>query len=464
MIRLNGNPFRITRGRLTAAGDSFYVMKSIVFLLSGILVLWLCACAPAPAEKKPVPPPPALLPERDDLKIIRELEGRLKRDPEDFIAANKLVGHYLQRLRETGDLTYVTLASKTAKSSLDTLPGDRNPGGLAALAQAEFAGHEFTAARDHALKLIEIDPSKPGGFQILGDACLELGEYEKAADAFEKMRKAAGTTLSARSAVAQRFARLAALRGDLDLARAKLVEALQAAREQPAPERETVAWCYWQIGETEFVRGNYPEAEKNFRDALTTFPDYFRALAGLGRARAAQGDLPGAIAQFERVVRILPDPAFVAALGDLYKTAGREKDAAAQYALVVSIGRLSALNGVLYNRQLARFYADHDLKADEAFAMAKAEYEVRKDVYGADTLAWTALKAGKLPEAKAAIRDALRLGTADASFFYHAGMIALAAGEREAGREFVQKALKASPRFDVLQEMNARSALDGKSP
>lgn len=440
-------------------------MKSIVFSLAGILALSLCACAPPKPEKKSVPPPPAApLPESNDLNIIRELEGRLKRDPEDFVAANKLVGHYLQRLRETGDLTYVTLASKTARSSLDTLPAERNSGGLAGMAQAEFAGHEFTAARDHALKLIEIDPSKPGGFQILGDACLELGEYEKAAEAFEKMRQAAGTTLASRSGVAQRFARLAALRGDLDLARTKLVEALQSAREQPVPQRETVAWCYWQIGETEFARGNYPEAEKYFRDSLTTFPDYFRALAGLGRARAAQGDLPGAIAQFERVTRILPDPAFVATLGDLYKTAGREKDAAAQYALVEGIGRLSKLNGVLYNRQLARFYADHDLKPDEAFAMAKAEYEVRKDVYGADTLAWAALKAGKLPEAKAAMRDALRLGTADASFFYHAGMIALAAGEKESGREFLQKALKASPHFDVLQDVKARQALDGKSP
>lgn len=440
-------------------------MKSIVFSFAGILALSLCACAPANPEKKSVPPPPAApLPESNDLNIIRDLEGRLKRDPEDFVAANKLVGHYLQRLRETGDLTYVTLASKTARSSLDTLSAERNSGGLAGMAQAEFAGHEFTAARDHALKLIEIDPSKPGGFQILGDACLELGEYEKAAEAFEKMRQAAGTTLASRSGVAQRFARLAALRGDLDLARTKLVEALQSAREQPVPQRETVAWCYWQIGETEFARGNYPEAEKYFRDSLTTFPDYFRALAGLGRARAAQGDLPGAIAQFERVTRILPDPAFVATLGDLYKTAGREKDAAAQYALVEGIGRLSKLNGVLYNRQLARFYADHDLKPEEAFSMAKAEYEVRKDVYGADTLAWAALKAGKLPEAKAAMRDALRLGTADASFFYHAGMIALAAGEKESGREFLQKALKASPHFDVLQDVKARQALDGKSP
>ena len=52
----------------------------------------------------------------------RFLENRVKQDPEDFIAYNKLATRYLQRLRETGDLTYVTLASRAAEASLAILP------------------------------------------------------------------------------------------------------------------------------------------------------------------------------------------------------------------------------------------------------------------------------------------------------------------------------------------------------
>ncbi len=52
--------------------------------------------------------------------------------------------------------------------------------------------------------------------------------------------------------------------------------------------------------------------------------------------------------------------------------AGRKREADAQYALVEQIGRLSALNGALYNRQLALFYADHDVKAEEAYRLAFA--------------------------------------------------------------------------------------------
>jgi len=197
-----------------------------------------------------------------------------------------------------------------------------------------------------------------------------------------------------RVTIEQRIARLAALRGDANGAQRHFSNALTLALALPAPPRETVAWCRWQLGETAFSVGDYATAERHYRDALTTFPDYFRALASLGRIRAAQADIAGAIEQYEHAVRIIPDPSFVAALGDLYKLAGREKDAAAQYSLVEKIGRLNELNGTLYNRQLALFYADHDLKPDAAYANASKEFTLRRDIYGADALAWTALKAG----------------------------------------------------------------------
>ncbi len=54
------------------------------------------------------------------------------------------------------------------------------------------------------------------------------------------------------------------------------------------------------------------------------------------------------------------------------------------------------------------------MKAEEAFRQAVEEYEVRRDIYGADAIAWAALKAGKLPEAQSAIIEALRLRRANA--------------------------------------------------
>jgi Flp pilus assembly protein TadD len=91
--------------------------------------------------------------------------------------------------------------------------------------------------------------------------------------------------------------------------------------------------------------------------------------------------------------------------------------------------------------------------------MAAAEYKVRRDIYGADALAWTALKAGRLSEAQAAIKEALRLGTKDARLWYHAGMIARAAGDQAEAKKFLQQALQLSPHFDPLQSVAAEKAL-----
>ena len=135
-------------------------------------------------------------------------------------------------------------------------------------------------------------------------------------------------------------------------------------------------------------------------------------------------------------------------------------DADRQYELVEQIGRLSELNGTLYNRGLALFYADHDLKTEEAYTMAAKEYEARRDIYGADAVAWTALKAGKISEAQAAIKEAMRFGTQDAKLFYHAGMIAQAAGDTTVARKYLQRTLALNPKFNLPQSETCRKTLE----
>lgn len=414
----------------------------------------LPALSAVPAPSAPVSSDEERSNEEQNDAGVRFLADRVKRDPENFVALNMLAGYHLQRLRETGSLDYLDRAQRAARASLAALPAERNTGGLAALTQTEYASHEFGRARDHALRLTQIDPGKSGPYGMLGEALVELGDYDKARSAFQKM-----TSLSSGAGTETRLARLALLDGEPALAKRHYFNAISYALALPDPPRETLAWCRWQMGETAFSVGDYPAAEEDYRAALTTFPGYFRALASLGRVQAARGDLPGAIGNYEHAVNVIPDPAFVAALGDLYQIAGRKQDAAAQYALVEAIGHLSKLNGTLYNRQLALFYADHNRKPNQAYASAVREYAVRRDIYGADALAWTALKAGKLAVAQKAIQEALRLGTRDAKMDYHAGMIARAAGDMASARAYLQSALALNPQFDPLQAPIARRTL-----
>lgn len=400
---------------------------------------------------------------RDELAESRDLvlflERRVRNDPGDAGAYSKLSGLYLQQLRETGSLESLQLALHAAQTSLDIVPSARNTSGLRSLALAQFAEHEFANAARNARRLIELD-STGAPYAILGDALLELGDYAGAKRAFDEMqRRSHGVDEN----VATRLARFAQLHGANVDAAGWYAKALSMALAHGEPSHDRVAWYHWQLGETAFASGDYATAQDEYEAALGTYPGYYRALGGLGRALAARGDLAGAIDRYRAAIRVLPDPTFVAALGDVYERSGRPREAAAQYDLVEFIGHVGVLNGVLYNRQLAVFYADHDRKIQEAYTNAEREYAARRDIYGADAVAWAALKAGKLQDARRAERAALRLGTQDARLFYHAGMIAAAAGEREAAYAYLKRALRLNPEFDPLQANKARQALASQS-
>jgi tetratricopeptide (TPR) repeat protein len=433
-----------------------YLLCGLVFT---VCLTQACGKAVSSAALKESAPLPAAAALPSDLaasqSAIRFLEARVKADPDDMVAQNKLGGYYLEALRATGQLTYLDLARRAAQASLKTLPVEMNSGGMVLLAQTEFAAHQFAAVREHAEQLLKLDNRKPYSYQLLGDAQLELGDYEAARSALTKLAELAPGQVSTET----RLARLAALRGDHAREREHYENALRTALAVVPPNRETVAWCRWQLGETAFSTGDYRTAEQHYRESLTTFPNYYRALAGLGRARAAQGDVSGAIEQYEHAVHLLPEPPTVAALGDLYQLAGRGAEAATQYALCEQLAQLGQAHGELYSRHLALFYADHDLKTAEAYQAARQEYTQRRDIYGADALAWTALKAGKVAEAQTAIKDALRLGTQDAKLFYHAGLIARAAGETAAATDYLQRAAKLNPQFDPLQAKQLAAAL-----
>lgn len=440
-------------------------MKTNLLARCSLLLVTFCAqgCgagfSSATSNESPPAPLPAAapLPNETDARAqaLRWLEARVKGDPDDIVAQNKLGGYYLEQMRETGNLTFLELAVRAAQASLKSVPAELNRGGLSLLAQTEFASHNFAATRDHAQQLMQLDGGKSYPYQLLGDAQLELGDYEAATASFQKLAQLAPNDFATET----RLARLAALRGDHARERGHYENALRAALSAVPPARETVAWCRWQLGETAFNTGDYATAEQHYRAALVTFPDYYRALGGLARTRAARGDLNEAIALYQQTTQRLPDPVFVAALGDLYQLTGRAKEADAQYELCEQMARLGTAGGQLYNRQLALFYADHDLKAAEAYQLAQREYAARHDIYGADALAWTALKADKLNEAQKASKEALRLGTQDAKLFYHAGLIARAAGNQAAARDYLQRALKLNPQFDPLQARHAAEAL-----
>jgi tetratricopeptide (TPR) repeat protein len=312
------------------------------------------------------------------------------------------------------------------------------------LAYVFYSRHEFAPAAAQARKAIDMNAADGNSYGILGDALLEIGEYDEAKEAYQKMMRL-DDSLYSRS----RLAGLKSLHGDPAGAIADLEQAL-AAGEATRHPAESVAWTQWQLGCEHFASGKLKEAEAHYLRSLQSYPNYYRALAGLAQVRGAQKRYEEAIDLYQKALAVLPMPEYAAALGDIYGKTGRPERARQQYELVEYIGYLNTLNKVLYNRELAYFYADHDVKAQEGLELARQELNYRRDIYAYDVVAWNLHKNGKLEEAREAIDKALRLGTKDAKLFFHAGMIYHALGAKDKAKEYLARALGTNPYFHPI--------------
>jgi tetratricopeptide (TPR) repeat protein len=356
----------------------------------------------------------------------------------------------MRSARETGDPTWYGHARASVDRALDLDATDF--GALRAKAWVLLGQHEFREARALADDAIARDPDDWASWANLTDALVELGEYERAVVAADRL-----ATLRPGVPAYTRVAGLQALLGDRATAIATLEVAVAAAEHA---EPEALAWTLVHLGHEHFALGDLAGASDAYERGLTSFPGYHLALVGLARARAAQGRIAEAITLASRAADRVPAPAVYGLLGDLYTAAGNPAEAERQFELVRVMERLAAAQGTSYGREVALFLADHDRDLADALRLAREDAARRGDVHGDDVLAWALYKNGRAAEAKRASTRVLRLGTEDAAFHYHAGMIARALAQPRAATRHLERALALDPSFDVRQAPMARAALD----
>jgi tetratricopeptide (TPR) repeat protein len=208
-----------------------------------------------------------------------------------------------------------------------------------------------------------------------------------------------------------------------------------------------------------FKTGRLGQAIDAYKAALRTFSGYYPAYAGLGRVQAAQGSFEDAIDSFKHAQAAVPMPEYAAALAELYDRNGKKTEARRQIELIDVVNKMARANNERTNRNLALVFADQGRNLERALELAEAELKVRSDVYTFDALAWSLFKKGKLAEAAEAARKALQFGTPEPAFYYHAGMIAHALGNKTEARKHLERALALNPRFDPRQSEIAEAAL-----
>jgi hypothetical protein len=143
-----------------------------------------------------------------------------------------------------------------------------------------------------------------------------------------------------------------------------------------------------------------------------------------------------------RAIAVQLDPATLGTMSDAYAALG-DTAQARSFADAMAVAALSQPGAI--HRAWGLFLLDRDRDVPRVLREARADTVHRPDVFGYDLLSWASYKAGRIDDARKASALALSQGTEDATLFYHAGMIAIAAGDSTAGRSLLARALALNP-------------------
>jgi tetratricopeptide (TPR) repeat protein len=396
------------------------------------------------AAGPPVAGAPSLRPDADTDAQLRRLQADVRRGvPREA----ELAAAYIQKARESGDPSFYSRADGVLRRALARGPAD--PAELTEAAALAAGRHDFRKAEQLAARARTLAPDSLGPFPVLVDALVELGRYGDAERVLQR--------LVDRKPNLPAYARVSYLRelyGDL----AGAADALELAIAAGGPVPENVAYVQSLFGALELNRGRLTAARRAFAAALAAVPEYAPAVAGRARLAARRGDLRGAIARWRALAARLPLPEYVIGLGEAELAAGRRAAGRRDLALVRVQEQLLQEAGVDTDVELAIFEADHGDRR-RAVALARAAWAQAPSVRSADALGWALTRSGRPEAGLRWARRALRLGSLDPTFRFHAG---IAAGDTPEGRRNLRLALRHGLEAYPLHANRARRALEDR--
>jgi tetratricopeptide (TPR) repeat protein len=425
-------------------------LKLVALSLTGVAVLslsirsWFSVASPQPSITAASE---VSAPGRAEKRILLA-QRAIDRSPEKSDGYNQLAAAYMMKARETADLSFNSKAEEAIARSLQIEPD--NYDALKLRAKLQLTNHRFQAALETAHQALSIQSDDHDVWGQITDAYVELGDYDEAVRAAQKMMD-----LRPDSSSYARVSYLRSLHGDTYGA----VQAMRAAVKAADPnDPEAMAWCRVHLASELINAGKVSAAENELDQALQIFPRHHLAMEAKARLLIVKGDVQGSISAYEQLQLSSPSADAALILGDLYAHLEKEDQATRNYALFESMERENAAVENSW-RHMVNYWLDHDRELGQALALAKREYEERKDIFTCDTLAWAYFKKGELAKAKNSIEEALRTGTRDFRINYHAGMIYRALNLRDRAVRHLKIACAINSSFDLLQTKNARKML-----
>ena len=314
------------------------------------------------------------------------MEQRLAVNPADGDAVVRLAQALIRVQRVESDAQAVVKAEQHLRAFLSRSP-DRYEA-QQVLGAVLLSQHRFRDAIREAERARELDPRDTFNDGVIGDASLELGDYDRAFEAFDWMgQRRPGPPAYARVAYALE------MRGELDPA----LENMRMASEGTSPDdAEAQAWHFAQLGHLFLLQGRLGDAKREFERAAFTFESHPYALAGLARVKIAEHDFTGALGLYERLHAHAQTPETAAMLGDLHARLGHADRAEQFYVDSERLERAGWASEEPQPQALARFLAERGRNIPEAVRLAEEAAGRRHDIFTMDALAWSVLPSGQI--------------------------------------------------------------------
>jgi tetratricopeptide (TPR) repeat protein len=330
-----------------------------------------------------------------DLAFLQE---RVARNPEGLDLA-ALAGACLKKARQTGQGRWIDDAETFARRSLQALPVS-NPGATLALAHAAQMKHDFAGSIELCDRVLGERPRDSRALSLKATALLGLGRGDQAI--------LAADALVDRAPISENLALRAVILAARGEEREAIHDFTKAWSVEEPGDPEGSAWLRAMWARLSLQRGRTLEAEDLLREALRIRPFLPLALGLLGDLEGERGNPGAADRAWADAYQASGDPVFLARRARL-KTGPAAEDlrAAAEKALREAPGHRIQLAQVLLDRGTP--------EADgEALSIAESEGSLRRNVETLETLSRAYAASGRLPEARAALREALRSGALDA--------------------------------------------------
>lgn len=418
------------------------------------LVLLALLLGSACAEPSPVPPPSAVSESAPRLSLrapgearpidaeISGLQAKLARQPNEAGLWELLARAWVKKAREAQRPALYAHAQDAAAAALALEPN--RPGALEVKALVFQSEHRFRELSTLALSMTTRDPTRADAWALLGDAQLELGEYEAAAASYQRM-----IDLQPGLPAFSRVAYLRFLEGDLAGAREMWAEAIAVGFSK---NPEQLAFCLVEDGHLLWMQGQLSPARARYEEALSLLPNYAGALFGRGRVHMAQGDSSSARADFVAATAARPSVEIYRWLAAASRSVGDEAAAAEAEAAAEIEGRTGDF------RTLSLLYSSSSRDSATALRLAEEDAAQRGGIYTQDALALALWRSGRLEEAQRAITQALAHRTPDPLLLAHAGLIAATRGDATAV-PLLESALALNPWFDPVLPREVRDTL-----